>query len=277
MKKYLLFLMIAPVFFGCSKDENSDEVKGIQAKVYGKEWNTLTCQALWLNKSISISGIASDGSSVVISLNDTIEKEYTIVNQTSLDQSTAAYTPKDSVTYTTVYNSASGGVVSITNINKKDSTVSGTFNLTLHRANSNKVTLTDGVFKNIPYKKEVSVVFDNTFSSTIAGTAWSPTTIVGTKTMGIILINATSNGQKTMGISVPGSIVAGSYDFTSFGDYSLTYSEGTNTYTANSGSLTVKSHNTTTKRIEGTFSTIVVNFVNASLTKTVTGSFAVTY
>ena len=265
MKSYLLILTIVALFFGCSKDDGKEVSKGMYAKVYGKDWNAVTYQANWIDKSIAISGIASDGSSIVINLNDTVEKDYPITYQTSLQQSSASYNPKDSVTYASTYNANVGGTVTITSLNKKDSTISGNFNLTLYRANSNKVTLTGGTFNHIPYKKGLTKVPGNTFSSKISGVDWSPITIGGTNSLGFLILNAT-DGQKTISLQVLSSTSTGSYDLTNNGIYSLSYIEGTNIYNSESGNVTITTRNTTTKRIEGNFNATVVNYVNSSLT-----------
>jgi Family of unknown function (DUF6252) len=275
MKKTILFLMTMSLFFACTKKDSNNSNTGITAKVYGKDWISTDYQANWVGKTITISGVSSDGSNIVINLKDTVEKAYELRQLANLQQDAAAYTPKDSLTYSNSY-VGTGGTVTISSINKNDKTISGAFSLTLAIANGAKVTLTNGVFNNILYTKGLPLIAGNTFSGTITGTAWTPVTISGMSAFGDIILNIT-DGSKTISIKIPTSATTGTVSLSPNGTYAVNYAEGTKGYNSNSGSLTITTYNTSTKRIEGSFNATVLDYSNSSNSKVLTGTFAISY
>ena len=88
--------------------------------------------------------------------------------------------------------------------------------------------------------------------------------------------------SKTVAVSMPANITPGTYTFDIFGGtYIGQYNPNTNPMNSQasmSGTLTILSHNTTTRRIRGTFNFHAEEILNpAAFTEITEGYFAVTY
>ena len=112
------------------------------------------------------------------------------------------------------------------------------------------------------------------------GTAYNPTSVLANVLNGSLFIIGKKAGVENIAITIPASIPSGTYQFSTFGEYRVTYiADGTQngTFSGDSGTLTIVSNNISTKKIKGTF-----NFLGKSLSTTDThtiseGTFDVTY
>ncbi|HBS85387.1 MAG: hypothetical protein A2W91_16395 [Bacteroidetes bacterium GWF2_38_335] len=280
-----LAFLLSVSFVNCNNDDEDDDLPPVDeipngtmvATINGASWSTDEAKAfLAINGGIAIQGIADDGSNISISAEELAVGTYTIDFMDT--ENTAAYNVDNSgstVTYT-VSKEDMGGELVITSINTTDSLMSGTFHFVLFRhSDSTSVSITEGEFVNIPYTKELPVVDGNDMSCKIDGTVFNPTTISGTD---MIVLNGT-NGTTTVGLAMPATVTAGTYSLTSIGDYRGIYSVGsTINYSSTSGTLVVTSHDSTTRRIEGTFTFVANNFAGTGTNVNITeGSFAITY
>lgn len=93
----------------------------------------------------------------------------------------------------------------------------------------------------------------------------------------LTLTGTTLNASKTMNIILPDTVSVGTHQLSGLsGTYSAQYLEGSNPYNVVSGSVDVTEHNTTSKKIKGTFN---FSAVNTSLTTigVSNGNFTVYY
>ncbi len=122
-------------------------------------------------------------------------------------------------------------------------------------------TVTEGSFTNLRYTTTMPpTAAADTFRVKIDGASWTPASVVGVSMpmMNQIAVNATSvNASKTVGLMFPNNIAPGSYTLDFFGaTYIGQYNpdnDPTHSKASVSGTLTILEHNTTTKRIRGSF------------------------
>lgn len=174
--------------------------------------------------------------------------------------------------------------ITITSIDVTNKKISGTFQFTGGRFNNaNNLVLkkfTNGSFTNISYSGDISAPSSNTFSAKLNGSAFVPSTVSAFKVTDKITITGKKSTIENISIILPENITTGTYQFSTFGTYMGLYIVDTTqngTFNAASGSITIISHNTATKKMKATF-----NFVGESLFTTVThsiseGEFDVTY
>ena len=267
-----------------------------RAKIDGTQWvaNSAT-GASRVSGFISVVGRSTDKKYVSIHLLDSGVHNYTLdansFNVASYIDSNLANTFNFSSNQG-VNPGDAGGVVNVTSIDATKKTISGNFSFKVFRQFDNQQrTLTEGVFTNIPYATSLPPSSStDTFKVKIAGTLWVPPTIVASKTPAlppqllsqITVTGTTSDGTKSVGMFMPDNITPGSYTFDLFGgtylglynpDTDPSHSQG-----AMSGTLTILSHNTTTRRIRGTFAFHAEALLNPTLNTELTeGYFAVTY
>ena len=144
-----------------------------------------------------------------------------------------------------------------------DSVLTGTFTFTLKDPNSGKLkVITTGAINSVKVidNKKNTTTNGSTFTAKIDGTLWTSTLTAGTVSSGKLNISA-SDGVKSMGITVPSNVTAGSYtmDFftgTYIGVYNPTFSlTNPQSFIASTATskLTITANNATTKTITGTF------------------------
>lgn len=174
--------------------------------------------------------------------------------------------------------------VTVTSIDMQNKTISGTFQFTGGRFNAEgallKKEFTNGSFTNLSFAGGTTTPTNDTFFAKIDGTAFNPTTITGNILNGSLFVIGKKAGVENIAITIPASIVAGTYAFSTFGEYRVMYiadATQNGTFNGDSGTLTIISNNTSTNKIKGTF-----NFLGESLfstdTHTITeGAFEVSY
>jgi len=185
------------------------------------------------------------------------------------------YTP-DSKTLFTSIAAADGekvGTVTITEINQTAKTISGTFS-TFVILNGEKKEIASGSFTKVPFVTASA----STMTAKIDGEVFTTSVAVGLAAQGSIGLNGqTANGSKIIVLSVGQTIKPGTYTIgeTIFGTYTVNASSF---YLTSSGSLTISKHDTSAKRIEGTFNFIADPISGEGKSVTVTdGAFAITY
>lgn len=304
MQKLLFSLIILSgiVFFQSCQQEIVDpnaSTSGVngnfRAKIDGVQWvaNAAT-GANRLNGLISITGRSNDRKYITITLTDSGVHNYTLDD---MSFNAAAYidsTLANPISFTTnqgLNPGDAGGTVRITTIDTVNKRISGTFSFKVFRQQDGlQRTMTEGSFTNLAYATTLPPAnATDTFNVKIGGTAWLPVSITGVKTpavgplpatIAIVANNATAT--KTVGLIMPATITPGTYTLDFFGGtYIGQYNPDTDpahSQASTTGTLTILSHNTTTKRIRGTFAfhaeTIVPPTLSTELTE---GFFAVTY
>lgn len=175
-------------------------------------------------------------------------------------------------------------ISSIDTINKR---VVGTFKFTGVRFADGGAAVDFKVFTNgsfaLNYLDEApSGPGNNTFTAKLDDNVFTPTAINGLSNSGRISIIGRRGSIETIGINVISTITAGTYDLDITGDYVGQYikdatPEGSS-FAAEQGTLTIVSHDTTAKRIIGTFDFIASSFLVPGVTYEVSeGAFDITY
>ena len=300
----LIVLTGVIVFSSCQKEvdpsiiENNNPplVTGnLKAKIDGTQWVANSAEgASRMLGLINISGRSTDRKYLTITLTDSGVHNYTLDN---MSMNAAAYIDSslpNAMNFTTnqgINPGDAGGFVNITSIDVTNKRISGTFAFRVFRQmDGAQRTLTEGSFTNIPYSTTLPPgASTDTFRVKIAGTLWVPPSVFGSKTPAVpplvsqIAITGTSaDGTKSVGMFMPEGITPGSYTFDLFGgtylglynpDTDPNHSQG-----AMSGTLTIISHNTTTRRIRGNFNFHAEALLNPLLNTELTeGYFSVTY
>lgn len=174
-------------------------------------------------------------------------------------------------------------ISSIDTVNKK---ISGTFQFTGVRFAAGGGTsietkvFTDGVFNNLAYTADVPAPANNNFSAKLNGVNFVPTNITGVKMSGYISVIGRKGNIENISLAIPDNVISGAtYDFTAFSSTARgQYVDAASTAYGGDGTMTIISHNPTTKRISGTFSfnasSLIPPVTNHSVTA---GTFDITY
>ena len=97
----------------------------------------------------------------------------------------------------------------------------------------------------------------------------------------ILTISAAKNNYQSIGLTFPSDIAAGTYTLSSFGDYRAQYNYSqTAIGFGGAGTVTITTHNTSEKKMVGTFSFIateIVDQTNLGPFNITEGSFDITY
>jgi hypothetical protein len=258
------------------------------AKINGVNWNANQFSSASIsNGRITIVGKGTDGKQIAIALSDYGVRSYPLID-TSLNA--VAYTDSAISSFAFASNqwvdNLNHGVVNVTTIDATNKKISGTFNADVKlQANGATRSITDGVFNNIPYTTSITGGGSgtDTFKVTNNGTALQTNSPVISNNAGYLGIQALGLGGHVYSIITDNTITTGSYTF-SFAfppTFQITPSLGSTIISsATAGSnLTILEHNTTTKRIRGTFSGICKELTPVpATTYTITqGYFSVKY
>lgn len=292
--------IITLFIISCQKEVSVDTTNSpagvtgnFKAKIDGNQWVADKATGAWrLQGLINISGISVDKKILSITLTDSGVHTYTL-DDVSLNA--AAYidssevNPYDFSTNQGINPGDAGGTLTITKIDTDKKTISGTFQFSVFRQyDSQKRVFTEGSFTDISYGTTLPpAAATDTFHVKIDGTLWSPASLAAVSTNNpagsAIAISATEPAiQKTVGLIFPPDITPGSYTLDFFGgEYIGQYNPDTDPMHAKastSGTLTILEHNTTTKRIRGTFNFHGEEILDPSQSAELTeGYFSVTY
>ena len=180
-------------------------------------------------------------------------------------------------------NPLSSGHLTITSIDTTNKRINGTFAFNAWRATDNTFkNITAGEFENVTYTTTINSTGNNTFTIKIDNVTFTPAVITGTyvQMMNNIMINAADNvGSKAVGLTVPSTVTPGTYNLAPFGTYSGQYNPNAQEFNAStSGTITISSHNVSTKNIVGTCSFIAEPLGGGPPTYNLTaGAFNITY
>ncbi|MBL0334277.1 MAG: hypothetical protein IPP73_02805 [Chitinophagaceae bacterium] len=300
---YIFSLILTVLFFSCQQEidpntggtGNTGSTGDFRAKIDGVQWvANKTTGASRMSGFINITGVGTDKKLITMTLTDSGVHHY-ILNDASFN--VGAFQDSTLPNVVAFSSNASGdtaiagGYVDITSIDTARKKISGSFRFKVLRPMDNlKRNITEGVFTNISYTTSLAPTpTTDTFHVKINGTLYTPPVVVGVSTPAIppmtatIAINGTDQAaSKTVGLIMPKDIVPGSYTLDLFGatyigvynpDQDPNHSQG-----ATSGTLTILSHNTTTKRIRGNFNFHAEAILNPLLNSEMTeGYFSVVY
>jgi len=252
------------------------------AKVDGQNWAAESAGVLIQVNRIGISGLAADGSVMILSLEDNGEGIYELTDNSL---SAGAYSSGDGSDAFTSNTSAEGGGVEITELNWQDSTMSGTFFFTGARSiPAGEIKIEVGEFNKIPVRTElVSVNEFNKIAVQVDGNLFEPEVVtaqIDPFTNAINIIGTGANGVPTVALFLPKNIVEGTYNLGTpgFADYGAQYNiDDTKFLGAESGQVTITKHDQSVKIIEGTFFFEAAELAGGATASLTEGSFMVTY
>jgi hypothetical protein len=259
-------------FFSCQKELSyeggpppvQEALGDFRAKIDGVQWVAADSAkgAAILGGLINISGTSSDNKQISMTLDDTVTGIYTL-NQVST--SLGAYADQDSsgiYAFTTdqgVDTSQAGGIVTLTEIDKVNKTISGTFSFKVYRnLDSRGKSITEGVFNKLPYESALPPANNgDTMRCTINGTPWVGQSIQATELLPSISISGSHlDGSQLVDLIFPANTGPGSYPMsvsglTYFGIYTPSATGGA--LASNAGTLTILQNDAVNRRISGTF------------------------
>ncbi len=299
MKKLLFTLLSITLLFSCQdpvigpgfpdEDPNNNSESNFQVDFDNQTFISDQITATNVGGIINITGFrGANGEAVILSISGNSTGNYDL-GTTGSNLNGAVYLQSNGST--TPFVSETGEII-ISEINTNDKTLSGTFNFTgvshIIDSNGNPQTesqeFTNGKFTNITYTDDLVTGGnnDNTFFAKVDGVEFVEDNFSGTVLnfagMSSIGISAVNNSLVSIGFSLPSTITPGTYDLTSLGEIRGMYNiSTTNINGAKSGTITISSHNTTTKHIVATFDFIAGPLVGTTEYAITDGEFELTY
>lgn len=281
--KFLLIFTSFMVFTSCGKDSTSENVEGtITFELDGKQWKSANDKTgATINNptdQISITAISDDGSQFAITLKGTTAKTYAL---TQTSQSVAAFNE----TSTSLVISSNQGLdanakVIISEINLKDSLISGTFNLTGFRViDGKKINITNGKINNVKISKPVSNAGNSFFNCKINGTQFNGFLLTGHSLTGDIYIGGSSQtALPNVFLVLDKDIQVGQTNLDGFLNNFGQYNESTTQMLrSENGKVNITKNDKTKKLIEGTFEFDAKSIETSKTAKITDGSFSMKY
>lgn len=264
MKKFL-FVLLATVSLISCEDTQTNEV-ALQAKVDDRLYTSTDARAA-LNEdgTLTIQGFNNE-ESMTIQLSRLGEGNFAIGEGSP---NYAVYEDMGGNIYTT--NPNGEGVVTISELNETNKTLSGTFNFNAFLPGIDTVYVSRGTIYNVSYTG--GDIGDPTnaglFSAKVDGNQFIPITISSRNT-GNTIITSGSTANATIVISVTANVEPGDYTLPR-GGFGAKYQDVTGPEDTVEGLVTILEHNVSEKTIKGTFSFIT------NRTEVTEGQFDVTY
>ena len=289
----LLLTLILFSFVACTKEISKEGINStgpgpgdFYATIGGNLWNADSLQLVLVSSDgVSINGLSKTGDQISILLPDFKVGTYTLNAQSP---SYALYTNLlNSNANVYVSNAGSpGGTVTISSIDTINRVVSGNFEFTLaNPADNSTKTVAKGVFDYVPYTAGVVGVIPppgqpkDSLEVTVDGNKFFASDVEISDSAGQMLI-AGFSGTQDVGLFFPSDITAGTYnlDFTT-GLYIGVYNPDPSftLLSQSSGTITILSNNTTTRRISGTFNFVATPVGSGPTANLTQGYFAANY
>ncbi|MEM7108883.1 MAG: DUF6252 family protein, partial [Bacteroidota bacterium] len=275
---------------GCGDDDSDDPSAPqgqLSVRINDGLWTSVEAGAELRNGFISLAAIDANGDNVAILLKGeetgVYEVEDLFQSGSSVPDNTVAYTAFGGITFTSAYDiETTGGTVTVTELDTANNFISGTFDVNLARntgSGDSVINLTQGAFNRIQLVVEADILGNNEFSAKVDGVDFQPNIIGGTVAVGTIVLSFSKNSGETIGLTVPSNINNGSYTLGGLGStYSASYiKSATESFFADSGTLTITNHNTDSKQIEGTFNFTATPLFGSGSISITEGSFQVNY
>lgn len=295
---YLLAALSIFLFFTSCSKEKSVEIgqnptaigsgSGVfKMKINGTQWEAgNTAYASISGGFIHINGKSKDNKAFIITLGDTLATTYVlsqgILNLAALsdiaDLSGISYGTNEGTD-----TADAGGIVVVNNIDKVNKTISGTFRCKVFRdIDGSQKQITEGVFDKVSYNTSASPLGTTSKTDTIRAkidnTAWSAVGITSNAFGGSIIISgAAIDGVRSVSLSFPQDITPGTYDLNILSPVGLYFPTPATIYASESGNVTITEHNTTTKRIRGSFNFKATDQTGSKSAQLTEGYFSVKY
>ena len=211
---HIVAVILLIPFFSCRKEVSVEKPGGFSgnftAQTDGAEWIAAdsTEGATILQGLINITGISVDNKELSITLNDTIPGIY------QLDQRTISFGSYQDIDSSNIYSYATnegsdttqgGGQVTVTEIDRVNKTISGTFSFKVFRdVDGKQRKITQGVFYKLSYVSSLPTANGtDTLTATIDGNQWSAASIEGVALSSqLVLTGSLLNGNQTISLTI---------------------------------------------------------------------------
>lgn len=264
MRKFL-FLLFAIISLVSCEDTQTSEV-ALQAKIGDRLYRSADARAA-LNEdgTLTIQGF-NDEESMTLQLSRLGEGNFGIGQGAS---NRAIYEDMAGNIYST--NPDSEGVVTISEVNETNKTLTGTFNFSAFLPGIDTIYVSKGTLYNVSYTGGDIVDPTNAgqFSAKVDSNPFIPIT-VSSRNTGNTIITSGSTANATIVISVTANVEPGEYTLPR-GGFAAKYQDATGPEDTVDGMVKILEHNVTDKTIKGTF-TFITN-----RTEITEGQFDVTY
>lgn len=246
MKKFLFILLAVLSIVSCEDIE--DNQVALQAKVDNRFYKSSDVQAVLNdNGSLTIQGV-NDDESLTIHISRLGKGNFPIAEGRP---NFAFYEDMGGNLYTTEPNGE--GVISISEVNETNKTISGIFNFNAFLPGVDTIYVSKGVLHNVSYNDGTIIDPNNdgTFSAVVDGNTFLPI-LVNVRNTGNTLIITGSKANSSIAISVPATVEVGEYTLPETG-FNAKYQDLIGPENVTDGLLNILEHDTTAKTIKGTF------------------------
>ncbi|HET8804158.1 MAG TPA: DUF6252 family protein [Aequorivita sp.] len=246
--KNVVFLLLAALLLISCEDKKVNEV-AFQAKVDNRLYTSEDARAA-LNEdgSVTIQGFTND-ESMTLYLSRLAEGNFAIGEGFT---NYAVYEDMGGNIYTT--NPNGEGVVTISELNENNKTLSGIFNFNAYLPGIDTISVSKGTLFNVSYTGGDIPDPTNagTFSAKVDGNTFLPITVTSRDT-GNTIITSGNTANATIAISVVSNVEPGEYTLPR-GGFGAKYQDVNGPETTEEGVITIIEHNIANKTIKGTFS-----------------------
>ena len=245
--KNFLFPLLAVLLFCSCEDTEINEI-ALQAKVDNRFYKSADARAILNDDStLTIQG-TSQREGLTIKLGSLRDGNFSINGGAN---NYAIYEDLGGNIYTTQPNG--DGVVTISELNEINKTISGTFNFNAILPGIDTIFVSQGVMYNIPYNDGTITDPNNagSFTAKVDANPFSPITVIARKTENNIVISA-STASTSIVLQLKGDVEPGSFTLPQSG-FKATYRNADGEQTTTEGLIEVSAHNMADKTIKGTF------------------------
>lgn len=276
---------------------NSSSNDIFKADFDGQTWNASTTQAIVNSDYVALSGIHSNGSFFQITIPNGTVGTYTWANISPTNPMAVTYSPGSGQTsFLSLSDSQASGTgyvgytdtaeIIISSIDTANKIISGTFKFTGVRfdstlSNTEIKVFTNGVF-NLNYTENNTSPGNNSFFCKVDGADYNPTNVDGYITGSQISLIGRRGSVETISLTLNQTITPGTYNLESLplgnnniGMYNLDNS-GT-VLGADPGSVTITSHDVSSKHIIGTFDFTAKSLISTDSYEITNGTFDIIY
>ena len=249
MKNFLLIFLAALSIISC-EDTQSNDVP-LQAKVDDRLYRATEARAAVNGDgSLTIQGISNE-ESITIQLSRLGEGEFTIGEGRP---NFAVYEDMGGSIYTTRPDGE--GVVTISEVNETNKTISGIFNFHAFLPGVDTIYVSKGIMYNVSYTGSGIIDPTNagTFRAEVNGNPFLPFLVSARSTNNSIIVSG-STANATISISVPTTVEVGIYNLPQ-GQFTAKYQSEAGPETTSEGIIEILAHDTASKTIKGSFSFI---------------------
>lgn len=266
MKKILFLFTVAFAFSfsACKKSEDAPAADAsFKATIDGAAFTPKEFSASYRYDVFILNGKSISGESIIIRMklvpgHEADQAFYQFFYND--DNSVALYiaTENDAAYATNQFDGSKPlpGTISFTKFDKTAKKASGSFNFKVKRVTDNGEKTITGSFENVIYDDRIPATPTKTMTAKVDGVNWSAASIIATSstlTKTLQIVGNASNGT-TISVTLPYKVLPGTYNTANFGSTTAQYNPSSTTFMmAESGSITITSHDQDAKIIKGSF------------------------